>query len=680
MTTLPIRRFAFAAVLAACAAASSARADPLTLAGTSAPTTYARGRTNSYLLDLYVISPNFGGADALYFTLPAGVTLSAVRLRNTFSWCSDIHLAVMGMGSSEGGWYALSYPVQDGCGYFSGMGDPGMEQIVIVDVDVPADYAGDLPLVVNALGDGIDDPPYQSALTLTMTDDGSVPRSWDFDAAAAPALPAGWTTTSAGAGVAWATQAGAAASGANAAYAPTRDAAGESVLTAPAIAIPPGASELQFRQRYASEASRDGGVLEIAIDDGAYEDVVDAGGTFALGGYTGALDASDCTDDTNPLAGRASWTGVQAAFAPVTVALPAAAAGHQARFRWRLGTDCAGASDASNGWWIDDVRVVPAAPKLALPAKLAVRVEGGASWSEPLAIGNDGGGTLGYAVTAAAATGDDPAADCATPSAAPGWLHVDGGSGVLAGGERTRIAVGFDAAALAAGDYAGVLCVASDDAAAPLSAIPVRLSVAAAACAAPDRIFANGFDDDGTGSCGAALRTYDDRTAFLAAVAPGYHEDDFDGLRDGYVNGPLYFGGDGYRYAVTALPQRPDASDMYLFAGSGVLSTVAAGADSQLTITFSGVPVTALGGRFWGQMFLDISQIEMNLQPETTIVLTLDDGTTESFVATSQQDFRGFVATKPITSLTVAAPEPTTIGYSGYVWGVFDDLIVGRAN
>ncbi len=53
------------------------------------------------------------------------MTLSAVRKRNTFSFCNDIYPLVHGMGTSDGGWYQLGWPALDGCGSFSGSPDPG---------------------------------------------------------------------------------------------------------------------------------------------------------------------------------------------------------------------------------------------------------------------------------------------------------------------------------------------------------------------------------------------------------------------------------------------------------------------------------------------------------------------------------------------------------------------------
>lgn len=660
-----------AALAFAIAFAGAAHAD-IGVTGTSTPTTYTRGQINSYLLNLDIISEAFGGADALTFTLPDGVTLSAVRKRNTFSFCSDIYPLVNGMGTGDGGWYQLGYPAIDGCGFLSGSPSPGEEQDVIVDIDVPADFAGDLPLVVNVLGDGNGDPPNEASVTLTMTDDGAA-LAWHFDDATAPALPAGWTTSTGGDGIAWISEASIANSAPNAAFAPTPETSGESGLTSAPVGVPAGGGELHFRHRYITEAAHDGGVLELSIDGGPFDDLVTAGGAFAAGGYTGTLDTS-CGADANPLAGRAAWSGAQPDFETVAATLPASAAGHDVQFRWRLGTDCAGAPDAPNGWWIDDVRLVSPAPVAAVPEKLAVTLGTGAERTERLAIGNDGGGTLSYTITTAAAGDGVNPPDCSTPVALP-WLSIDHASGDVTGNTQDDVALTFAAGAVAPGDYAGTLCVASNDAAAPLHAIPIAFSVSATPCDAADRIFANGFDDGSDGTCGSAVRTFDDRDAFLAAVAPGYEENAFTALRTGYVHGPLPFGS-AYPYAVTAAPEN-DIGDFYLFDGAGELSTVSASDTSALTITFTGAPVTALGGNFWGQLFQTLTSVEMNLQPPTTIRIALDDGTVETFTATSQQDFRGFVTTQPIRSLVLTAPEADTDG--DFVWGVFDNLVAGSA-
>ncbi|SDS20549.1 S8 family serine peptidase [Jiangella sp. DSM 45060] len=61
--------------------------------------------------------------------------------------------------------------------------------------------------------------------------------------------------------------------------------------------------------------------------------------------------------------------------------------------------------------------------------------------------------------------------------ALPDWLAVDPASGTVAPGEQATAMVTLDSAGLTAGEHATHLCVAGDDPAAPVTAVPVRLTV-----------------------------------------------------------------------------------------------------------------------------------------------------------------------------------------------------------
>lgn len=645
-----------------------ARAD-MGVTATSDQTTYVRGQTNRLVFHLDLISSVYEGADNVYFTVPAGVTISAVHYLDGFHSCPDGLLIVLGMGTAQGGWYEPGYP--SGCGYFGGAPDPGEPQAMAVDVDVPAAYVGDLPIVVNVDGDGCcDPPPHSGSVTISFLDAGAALR-WSFDDVLAPALPAGWATSGVGAGAAWITENASADTGPNAIYAAGVGASGESDLLSPTMAVDAGGGELHFHHRFATEPSHDGGVLEIAIDGGAFQDIVEAGGVFADGGYNGILDASsDCSSaNANPLAGRAAWSGTSNAFGNVAVVLPDSAAGHQAQFRWRLGSDCAGVAADPAGWWIDEVTLAPNSVQASIgPAKLDVTSDINQQTTQTLDIGNLGGGAMTYAIAVA----DGSASDCSTPVSLP-WLQLASNSGTVAGGARAQVAVQLDSSGLADGLHTALLCVSTNDASVPSMQIPLTLSVASGSCPINDRIFASGFDDASDGLCGSSLRTFSDRDAFLAEVGNDHAEDHYTGLRSGYLHGPIDFGNSTYTYSV--FTQNGALAGLYLFAGSGVLSSTAA--SDQLVITFSGAPVTAIGGNFYGLLFYSNTSTEMNSVPPTPVVLTLDDGSTESFTASSPDDFRGFIARAPIHSLTIATPVPDADGDS--IWGVMDNLIVGRA-
>jgi hypothetical protein len=182
----------------------------------------------------------------------------------------------------------------------------------------------------------------------------------NFDGVTAPALPAGWTSTKTpptGNPALWVTNATLRDTVPNSAFSAGSTTAGESLLISPAIAVPTPPAQgaaadvrLSFRTNYNTEPGFDGGVLEISIGGGAFQDVVAAGGTFIEGGYNGVIDPT--TDST--LAGRQAWTGNSGGFITTTVALPPSALGQNVQFRWRAAYD-SGTSPAGGGLRIDTI-------------------------------------------------------------------------------------------------------------------------------------------------------------------------------------------------------------------------------------------------------------------------------------------------------------------------------------
>ncbi|HTK26117.1 MAG TPA: M36 family metallopeptidase, partial [Pyrinomonadaceae bacterium] len=149
--------------------------------------------------------------------------------------------------------------------------------------------------------------------------------SENFDSVTAPAFPAGWTAVSVSSGINFVTTTVNSDSGPNSAFAadPT-SVGGGSDLTSPSIPITASAATLTFRQRYDTEADWDGGVLEISIAGGAFQDILTAGGSFVQNGYNGNLGAGSVN---SPLQTRNAWTGNSSGYITTIVRLPAAAAG-----------------------------------------------------------------------------------------------------------------------------------------------------------------------------------------------------------------------------------------------------------------------------------------------------------------------------------------------------------------
>jgi hypothetical protein len=165
-----------------------------------------------------------------------------------------------------------------------------------------------------------------------------------------------------------------------------------------------------------------------------------------------------------------------------------------------------------------------------------------------------------------------------------------------------------------------------------------------------------------------AATIYDSSAAFLPLVAPGAFLNTFStgGIVDpnGIPPNPLAtinYSGSGYAYTVTA-----DASGVYV-------DNVTVGNWATLDpviVTFTGNPVTAIGGNFF------LTNLAGTFQP-VAVTIQLSDGTSETFTPANTSAYRGFISTEAITSMTLpsaaffhnidnltvgtAVPEPTTV-------------------
>jgi subtilisin-like proprotein convertase family protein len=174
--------------------------------------------------------------------------------------------------------------------------------------------------------------------------------SENFDGVTAPALPAGWTTTASGDIETFRTVSTFPDSAPNAAFVHDPNTDGVSELVSPSIALGNIQHKIIFRHFYQTDFEFDGGVLEISIGGGGFQDIITAGGTFVTGGYDTPLLGS-------ALGGRRAWTGQQSGYITTEINLPANTANQSVRFRWRMATD---PMEAGDGWRIDNVQVTNA--------------------------------------------------------------------------------------------------------------------------------------------------------------------------------------------------------------------------------------------------------------------------------------------------------------------------------
>ncbi|MBL0273456.1 MAG: hypothetical protein IPQ06_10390 [Chitinophagaceae bacterium] len=124
-----------------------------------------------------------------------------------------------------------------------------------------------------------------------------ISSSENFDAVVAPALPAGWVATNvSGPAPLWVTRDNTSLltpvpSLPNSLFVDDPGSASDKQIVTPSF-TPAFGARVSFANRYQLETNWDGGVLEISINGGAYQDIIAAGGSFAAGGYSGTISGS----------------------------------------------------------------------------------------------------------------------------------------------------------------------------------------------------------------------------------------------------------------------------------------------------------------------------------------------------------------------------------------------------
>ncbi len=158
-----------------------------------------------------------------------------------------------------------------------------------------------------------------------------------------------------------------------------------------------------------------------------------------------------------------------------------------------------------------------------------------------------------------------------------------------------------------------------------------------------------------------AATQYDDEPSFLANLASPYYLEDFvgwtygnplDGSQTDCDFGPV----EGYSWHAFAVNA--------LWSNFSALSTNNSG--DPLVITFTGLPVTALGGNFTA------TDISGNIIPGT-VLIDLSDGTHTELVDPTAGTFTGYTSDVPIVSVTIDSPDDGSISR----WPQLDHFYVG---
>ena len=178
----------------------------------------------------------------------------------------------------------------------------------------------------------------------------------NFDSVTPPALPTGWSAT-VGATCAntarWVTVNTTSDTAPNSAFVNDPNCISDERLDSKPFPIVSAAAVLSFRRNNNLESGFDGMVLEIsnpAVNAGAFQDIITAGGSFVTGGYNATISVNF----GSPIAGRMAWSGNSGGFVTTTVNLPANANGQSIVLRWRRGSD---SSVSAVGAFIDTISI-----------------------------------------------------------------------------------------------------------------------------------------------------------------------------------------------------------------------------------------------------------------------------------------------------------------------------------
>lgn len=153
-------------------------------------------------------------------------------------------------------------------------------------------------------------------------------------------------------------------------------------------------------------------------------------------------------------------------------------------------------------------------------------------------------------------------------------------------------------------------------------------------------------------SAKATTMVFTDEASFKAVLEPGYYLKEFDGHAEGVTTPTLSYAKNGYAYTVSTTPS--DTTTPY-WIPSGLATSAW---NTSLVITFTGAPVTAVGGIFWPT---DVNCLDLPNGGDL-ITLTLSDGTKTTIQKANSSTFTGFATADgpAFTSITIQAKVQTS--------------------
>jgi hypothetical protein len=132
------------------------------------------------------------------------------------------------------------------------------------------------------------------------------------------------------------------------AFTPAPAGPGQSVLYSAPFMVATSQAQLSFRQAFTVSNAFDGCTLQIAVGSQPFQDILQAGGSFAQNGYNVVLNGN------NPLGPRPAWSGNSGGWLPTLVNLPPDAAGQTVQLSWNFATS---RGLSNGGWYVDSVEV-----------------------------------------------------------------------------------------------------------------------------------------------------------------------------------------------------------------------------------------------------------------------------------------------------------------------------------
>ncbi|HST52838.1 MAG TPA: M36 family metallopeptidase [Pyrinomonadaceae bacterium] len=228
---------------------------------------------------------------------------------------------------------------------------PGGNGTQVVNFTVPTSAACGSAIPIDITVNSTEFGPTHYTFTLPIGQRAALSSFENFDGVTAPALPGGWTTTHSGAGLGWVTSTTNPDTAPNSAFTGDQPNEGTDSLISPIIPVNTALGQLSFRNEYNLENGFDAETLQIKVGNGAFQDIIAAGGSFVSGGYNSNIGWT----------GLSGGTSAAPTYITTVVNLPASANGQFIQLRWTVHSDANTTASGVAGANIDTIQLASSA-------------------------------------------------------------------------------------------------------------------------------------------------------------------------------------------------------------------------------------------------------------------------------------------------------------------------------